>query len=236
MFHFDSFSSFKILPYNQPPPKNEPVTLIIGAKCSNGVVMIADRKITHIYANNSIEYEYQNKLFGILSHIIIGSSGNTGMFDLFKLRSMEYVVKNTVTIESIISRLCDITKRTNEEYNYRYDTSFDVLVGIQYMDKNSELTYITHNGEPYSNRPCYTVGSGVSFARVFLKGINTENLTMRQFVEIGYFIIKYIEKTESDASVGIGYKHPQIWYIPNKYETDEKGNVVKNKDFEEKDV
>ena len=117
--------------------------------------------------------------------------------------------------------------------NYRYDTSFDVLVGIQYKDRISELTYINHKGEPYSNGICYAIGSGASFARVFLKGIDTENLTMKQFIEIGYFIIKYIEKTELDASIGVGYKKPQIWYIPNKYELDEKGNVIKNKEFEE---
>ena len=114
MFRFDNFPSFKIFPYNKRPIKNEPMTLIIGAKCNNGVVIIADRKITHIYSNNSIEYDYGNKLFGILSHIIIGSSGNTGMFDLFELRSMEYVTKNEVSIDYIITRLCEITKKINE--------------------------------------------------------------------------------------------------------------------------
>ena len=56
---------------------------------------------------------------------------------------------------------------------------------------------------------------------------------MKQFAEIGYFIIKYIEKTELDASIGVGNLKPQIWYLPNKYEVDKNHNVVKNGDYEE---
>ncbi len=40
-------------------------------------------------------------------------------------------------------------------------------------------------------------------------------MTMNQVAELGYFIIKYIEATELDASVGVGNGHPQVWFIPN---------------------
>lgn len=207
------------------------MTLIIGARCSDGVVMVADRKITVIWANGSVEYKYGTKLFGILYHVILGSSGNTGMFNLFKSRCMEYVDSHNVPIQYVISRLCDITKRTNEEYGMRYDTSFDVLVAIQYKDKDSELTYITKRGEPHNEGYCYTVGSGAGYARVYLNEIDTRIMRMREFVHIAYFIIRYVEGVNLDASVGVGPNSPHIWYIPDRYTEDEHG--THNIDIEE---
>jgi len=213
MYHQDSFSSFEILPYNKPRTKNEPMTLIVGARCTDGIVMVADRKITEFFINGGIDFKYQNKLFGVLEHVILGSSGNTAMFDLFKLRLMEYVKQNDVPIDYIITRVCEITKKTNEEYNYRYDTSFDVLVGIQYTNKISEITYINHRGEPNNSGFFYAIGSGNNYAKIFLNQLQTTNISMKQFAEIGYFIIKYIENTELDASIGVGNLKPQIWYF-----------------------
>ena len=53
---------------------------------------------------------------------------------------------------------------------------------------------------------------------------------MKEVAEIGYFTIKYIEKFRLDESVGIGEFHPLIWYIPDYYEENENGQVIKNKD------
>ncbi len=46
---------------------------------------------------------------------------------------------------------------------------------------------------------------------------------MREVAEVGYFIIKYIEKFKLDESVGMGKFYPLIWYIPDYYVENKKG-------------
>ena len=48
------------------------LTVIIGAKCSDGIVMIADRKVTDMTGRTKC---YTNKIFRDLEHIIIGYGG-----------------------------------------------------------------------------------------------------------------------------------------------------------------
>ncbi len=38
--------------------------------------------------------------------------------------------------------------------------------------------------------------------------------------ELGYFIIKFIEKFELDNSVGLATRKPQIWFIPDLSDDD----------------
>ena len=51
------------------------LTVIIGAKCSDGIVMIADRKVTDM---PEIHYIIGNKIFADLEHILIGYGGGSG--------------------------------------------------------------------------------------------------------------------------------------------------------------
>ena len=62
--------------FSQAPP----LTVIIGAKCSDGIVLVADRKLTNIF-DESVRYD--NKLFGDLSHITMGYTGAEKIFDIF---------------------------------------------------------------------------------------------------------------------------------------------------------
>jgi len=47
------------------------MTVIVGASCSDGIVIVGDRKFT--YRNKSTKYG--TKLFGDLRHVIIGFAG-----------------------------------------------------------------------------------------------------------------------------------------------------------------
>ena len=53
------------------------MTLIMGAKCSNGVVLVADRKVT---PGDLSAFDYRNKIFNGIRHMIYGSVGSTKLF------------------------------------------------------------------------------------------------------------------------------------------------------------
>ena len=48
--------------------------------CVNGVVLVADRKIT-IVNNDGLNFDYKKKLFAELRHVVFGSSGSRSNFD-----------------------------------------------------------------------------------------------------------------------------------------------------------
>ena len=54
------------------------LTVILGAKCSCGIVMVADRKCTDLLGGKP---EFGMKIFGDLGHVIIGYTGRERMFD-----------------------------------------------------------------------------------------------------------------------------------------------------------
>jgi 20S proteasome alpha/beta subunit len=205
------------------------MTFILGSRCSDGVILIADRKVTLSDGELGFDFD-RDKLFGILSHIVLGSSGSTDSFELFRLNAMSYVRTNVVPIDDIVLKLSELTHNINKKYEWRYDTDFDVLIAMQYKDRMSSLTYVSSNGLPHPVNKYHTSGSGSKYAKIFLQKIWNENMTMKQVAEVGYFIIKYIEEFELDLSVGVGYKRPQIWFLPDKYEENEKHEITSRGD------
>ena len=73
------------------PDTENPMTFILGARCKDGVVLISDKKVTLDYG---ADFDYREKLFGDLRHVIIGSSGSTDTFEYFRGYIMDYVNTN----------------------------------------------------------------------------------------------------------------------------------------------
>jgi 20S proteasome alpha/beta subunit len=205
------------------------MTFILGAKCADGVVLVADRKIT-IIDNTGMHFRFRNKLFAELRHVVFGSSGSTGNYELFRGRVRNHIRSNTVAIDDVTLVLSDQTFNLNDRYRYRSDTVFDVLVGIVYRDRESILTYINAYGLTDRVETYQTIGIGAKYSKLFLEKAWNAESTMEQVAEIGYFIIRYIEKLGLDLSVGLDNDNPQVWYIPNRYEENEQHQVVRNDD------
>lgn len=85
--------------------------------CVDGVVLVADRKIT-IVNNDGLNFDYKKKLFAELRHVVFGSSGSTGNYELFRGHLKSRIRKNHVLIDDICLVLSDITYTLNERYKY----------------------------------------------------------------------------------------------------------------------
>ena len=71
------------------------LTAVIGAKCSDGIVLIADRKLTK--KNGSVIYK--EKIFGDLKNVLIGYTGDAEMFDIFRRYTVGDVMINRDRLE-----------------------------------------------------------------------------------------------------------------------------------------
>jgi 20S proteasome alpha/beta subunit len=203
------------------------MTFIMGAKCVDGVVLVADRKVT--LADLSA-FDYQDKLFNGLGHIIYGSSGSTSLYQLFVGHVEDYVRTHPedMTYRNAVLKLSQIAFSIYKRYDFNPNYKYNLLVAIAPDDERSNLTFISGNGMPRSIDTCYSIGSGSPYASVFLKKCYNRNMTMEQAAELGYFAIKYTEDFQLNMTVGVGDGIPQIWFVPDA----ERYPDGKKKDYE----
>jgi 20S proteasome alpha/beta subunit len=76
------------------------MTFILGSRCKDGVVLVADKKVTIGEGEN---YDECDKLFGEIGHVVYGCSGDAGMFELFRGYVMDYVNTHPNEMTSFIS-------------------------------------------------------------------------------------------------------------------------------------
>jgi 20S proteasome alpha/beta subunit len=206
------------------------MTYILGSRCIDGVVMISDRKFT---MDDGTGYIFDDKLFNIKSSgIIIGFSGSRGAFELFQARMQEYMSDyaekegNTniddIRVDRVLLKVSDIT---HDLYNkFRLSGShFDILVGTSpvilrknRLSDSSFLKYYYEDGKLETINKYRAIGNGAPFGSIYLKQNWNPNMAMKQVAELGYFIIKYIERYHLDLPVGVNTDRPQIWFIPDK--------------------
>jgi 20S proteasome alpha/beta subunit len=213
-------------PLRYKKPITRGMTFILGCRCNDGVVLVADRKVT---ISGGEDYDECDKLFGEIRHVIYGSSGDAGMFELFKGYVMDYIQThpNEINLQNAVVRLAVCALKINKEYGFPPDL-YDVLIATQPPDKPSTLHLINSFGKPYTIKNHQSIGSASPYAQVFLKKCWNDKMTMEQVAELGYFIIKYIEDFKLNFTVG---GEPMIWFIPND-EKDENGEKI---DYEVKE-
>jgi 20S proteasome alpha/beta subunit len=225
MFHLEVNSQKEDILNIRPINKRPLMTLILGSRCKDGTVLVADRKIT---IGNGEDFDYDDKLFGEIRHVVYGSAGMTTMFELFRGHVMNYVNANPgeITYQNATVRLAQFAYEIFKKYDFRRDFYFEVLVAIQPRDKPSILNLISGYGQPHKVKDYHIIGSGAPYAKVFLKKClnDVTKMSMEQIAQVGYFVIKYIENFRLNYTVG---GEPMIWFIPD----DEKGEDGEKMDY-----
>jgi 20S proteasome alpha/beta subunit len=195
------------------------MTYILGCRCSEGVVLVADKKIINI--EGGAESKYSNKLFSDLESLIIGYSGARRVFELFRNEIIDYVTAYRdayhvhPTIAKLNTQITEISYKLNNRYRHE---SFDLIAGApsqKNVDRRSHLDYFYPDGTMEPIDDYRAIGTGAPFGSIYLKQNWSEHMTMKQVAELGYFIIKYIERFHLDLAVGVNDSKPQIWFVPD---------------------
>ena len=111
------------------------MTYILGSRCKDGLVLVADTKIT---VDDGARYEYDDKLIGEMEDllsVIIGFSGNKEPFTEFRMRSRERapeiekeaLQKQTLSTDRINLIISDIMRSLEGRYHRMI---YDIMVGI----------------------------------------------------------------------------------------------------------
>jgi 20S proteasome alpha/beta subunit len=190
------------------------MTYILGSNCSDGVVLVGDRKIT---LDGGASHAYEDKLFRDISWMVVGSSGVSGLFEKFRERITGFIGTPNWdnTIPTLTTEIEKITRDLNATYREILGGEvFDVLLGVK-STNGAILRYIHPFGFAEGVRRYKVIGHGEPYGAFFLKRWWQPTMTMLQVAQLGAFIVKYIQDFELDNTVGVGNGNPQIWLIPN---------------------
>lgn len=173
------------------------MTYILGSRCSDGVVLVADKKI--ITMNGGAENKYSNKLFSDIDNVIIGYSGAKRIFESFRNDITDYITrqrdayKEYPTIAKIYSEIKEIVFKLSQRY--RRD-SLDLLVGVSWeksYDNRSQLNYFYSDGTMDLVMDYKAIGSGEPYGSIFLKQNWHKDLTMKQLLWHVYHFVVALE-------------------------------------------
>lgn len=194
------------------------MTYILGSRCRDGVVLVADTKIT---VDDGARYDYDDKITGDISGVLTGFSGNKEPFTEFGMRLRERATelehnfqrKEKISMDRINLWISDTMRSLKGHYGMNY--TYDILAGMSGME-HSKLIYFYQNGSPEEVRKYKAIGAW-TYGSIFLQENWDENMSMETVAGIGYFIIRYIEKFGLDLGVGTGGSkpNPQIKFLPD---------------------
>jgi len=203
------------------------MTYILGARCSDGAVLVGDTKVT---VEGGADYAYSKKITIPLTSVVMGSAGLGGLYKEFQNRIVSAVVqmeKNReedkvpiITTEEEFSVLVSkVIREMHDDYGEdRYLIHHDLMIlcGSRIGSHVSQLTTFTGYGFPEPVNQIRAIGHGEPYGALFLKKMWKKNMTMEQTAKLGLFIIKFIEDMGLDKSVGFNNEFlPQIVYIPD---------------------
>ncbi len=215
--------------------KAEDLTYILGARCKDGVVLVADRVVSR-----GSKYTYEDKLTRPFNDIVMGSAGTSGLFDQF-LKRLDISVskKKLKTIQDFldevslqVSDVFEFNRKIIKNEDEKRGLYLEVLVGVQYSDgRKSELWHIYPNGYKELERKYTVIGQGENYGDLFVKTCWKESLNMFNIANLGCFIIRLIDHRRLDTSVG---GKPHVFLIPDYPNPKKLKKISKHdkKDFE----
>lgn len=197
--------------------KND-MTYILGAKCSDGVVLVGDTKLT---INGGTDFEYSKKITFPLTNLAMGAAGSGGLYKDFQNRIVSKVQKEggIPTKEQFSTFITKVIRQMHEDYGKQSDIityELMILCATRIGGPRADLDQFIGFGYPLPVNGIRAIGHGEPYGAIFHKRLWGKHMTMEQTAKLGLFIIKYIEEMKLDASVGYHTEHlPQVVYIPH---------------------
>lgn len=207
--HIRAIQEGRNLARKKSPEKGESSTLIIAAKCKDGVVMVADRRMmrgTECGDEKKINEFYK---------VSIAFAGLTGLRDKF-LETVEGVLQaaRAVNLSEAIIGVEDTMALISDRYQKRLGAATQInalLAGLKRLSSGgAKLYHIMGNG--YAEEIDFLcIGHGAPYATSIAQGLYHTSLTMEAMAEIAIFIINWVEKVDSSVG-GI----PDVVFVKNE--------------------
>ena len=127
------------------------MTLILGARCTDGVVISGDTKIVDLATRDLIRYS--TKLFGVLRNVIFGYAGSEDMFYIF-LRCVigDLIIlrdaPDNYTHDNLFQKLSNIMHILMKIRKYQ-DFALQIMVARQFPNNGQSDLYLLNSLDNY---------------------------------------------------------------------------------------
>jgi 20S proteasome alpha/beta subunit len=188
------------------------LTIILGARCKDGVLIAADRRVVR-----GTEYEEEEKIFTPVEGVVAAASGLTGIMDKF-LKAVEAgaTAARVQSLDEVISGIEDVAAGLRDRYEKRLEEEgkgfLEVLVGglRNLSTGEAELYHVLPQGYTEKVKRYLVIGHGEPYAKPFVKALYRDDIVCEEMVRISIFAILVIERLELNSTVG---GKPQIYTI-----------------------
>ena len=191
------------------------MTYILGARCADGVVLVSDQKVS---IEGSPSYN-EEKIVEILPGIVVGGAGMAGLIekisDDIKKEFEDYEIDSKQLIRFAEKQSLKIIKQHEE-----LDEDASFLIGIS--ENSSKLCHVVmEDGFADPIKRYLAIGSGEPYGSLFLEKLWNNDMSMKDFAKVGYFLIKFVVEMKADDGVG---GDPTVIFIPDNYKQVRKAN------------
>lgn len=210
----------------------KPMTLIIGIKCVDGVVLAGDRRLKK--GDTILNGKKITKLF---PNFTFGYSGPIAVRNKFVDVIKKYLELNKPSEDwtKFINYIEDQVAYLNKRYSDRVG-QFDVLYCTTNPDGHAKLIHILSKGVEEEREPFDVTGCGTPYALPFLHSTDYQDMDMDKASRLCSFILKLLDNTQLDSDVG---GKPQIIKISDNGDIEELSDqkidsLLRQLDVEEK--
>jgi len=188
------------------------MTLIIGCRAKDGVVVGADRKMLR-----GMEVDYSDKYYLLMDSVIFVAEGLTGIVDDFyyilrselnRRRGVETLYELKVIAEDIIAEL---TERYSERIGDRAPARV-ILAGLENLFEGKANLYYIHSEGYGEHVKMICTGHGGPYALSLVKFLLDPEIGVEENAKRIAYVISWVSE-EVDASVGGG---PDVLYIKDR--------------------
>jgi 20S proteasome alpha/beta subunit len=221
--------------------RRENMTYILGARCSDGVVLIGDTKVTTDYGAHErfikkIDIPLHKDCIGVnspLNEIVMGSAGIASVYEALKNKmtiKVRISFKKTATqahelqvlqtksgFEDLVLQSIRELYQDYGQDRYELMNELKTICASRLDGARASLIVFHPDGSPEQVIDDYrAIGCGEPHGSIFLKKMWSPDWTMEQTAKLGIFIIKYINHMKLDNRVGFSDEFlPQVFYIPD---------------------
>ncbi|MGQ0605951.1 MAG: hypothetical protein ACT4OD_03220 [Candidatus Nitrosotenuis sp.] len=215
------------------------MTLIIGARCRDGTVIVGDKKVT----GGAKPFTEKIRRLGGLDSIIFTAAGIESLFEEYLEEVSRVVLHEANLVQSQneenpkkpalgysttdFKHACvNVLKKMKEVYSeleehVAFENALQVLFAVPEIGINGQI-YRLYGMDmlgcypiPIEEGKIQQIGHK-GIGDIFLKSLDGKDYSMRDVARIGSFIIKYVERERISDIIGVGDGDPQVWFIDDK--------------------
>lgn len=161
------------------------MTYVLGARCFDGVVLIADTKMT---VEGGIDTKFGDKITGELTGVLTSFSGLRDQFEPFRsqLREFRSSLDKQTTPDTVIKKIRDIMRSLYSQYGNRFNLELLVAISRAAINEKSILCYFHDDGLYQKIDNDYKAIGAAAYGEIYLKQLWNLQKNMDETAELGY--------------------------------------------------